>query len=93
MTDPNELAALKASLRGAIATNETLAALLVRIETLPADGDPSGDDLAALARLSAAHAIASAALRGLVDTMLERRGLQQPVSTASVSAGGSDADQ
>ena len=73
MADSNELEALKASFRGAIATAEALAALKDRIESLSAANPPSPTDLDDLARITAAHSIASAALRGLVVTMLARR--------------------
>ena len=74
MTDPNEIAALKASFTGALRTAESLAALKDRIEALDPHGDVSADDLDALTRVTAAHSIASAALRGLVATMRTRRG-------------------
>jgi hypothetical protein len=74
MADPNEIAALKASFRGAVATAEALAALKDRIEALDPHGDIGAADLEDLARIAAAHAIASAALRGLVNTMQARRG-------------------
>jgi hypothetical protein len=75
MTDPNEIAALKASFRGALSTAESLAGLNGRIESLDPNGEVSAEDLEDLARVTAAHAIASAALRGLVDTMRSRRGV------------------
>jgi hypothetical protein len=74
MTDPNEIAALKASFRGAITTADALAALKGRIESLDTNADLSAADLDDVARITAAHSIASAALRGLVNTMLARRG-------------------
>lgn len=74
MTDPNEISALKASFRGALSTADALAALKDRIEGLDPAADPTPADLEDLARVSAAHAVASAALRGLVNTMLARRG-------------------
>jgi hypothetical protein len=75
MTDPNEIAALKASFRGALSTAESLAALNGRIESLDPNGEVSAADLEDLARVTAAHATASAALRGLVETMRSRRGI------------------
>jgi hypothetical protein len=75
MTDPNEMTALKASFRGALKTAETLAAMTARIDALDPHGDISAADLEELARVTAAHAIASTALRGLVNTMLARRGV------------------
>ena len=78
MTEAGELGALKAALRGAVSNNEQIGALLERVE--PMETDQSIDEalLADLARISAAHALASHALRGLVNTMLSRRGLPAP---------------
>lgn len=73
MSDPNEIRALKASMRGAIDTAETLAALQPAVEALDERGEVSQETLDELARVSAAHAIASNALRGLINTMLARR--------------------
>ena len=73
MSDPNEIRALKASLRGAIDTAGTRAALQGKIEALDEHGDISGEDLEELARVTGAHAVAAAALRGLVNTMQTRR--------------------
>ena len=74
MTDPNEIAALQASFRGAMSTAASLAALQDRIESLDAGAEVSAADLEELARVTVAHAVASAALRGLVNTMRARRG-------------------
>ena len=73
MSDPNEIRALKASLRGAIDTADALAALQTKVDALDERGDVAADVLEELARVSAAHAIASTALRGLINTMLTRR--------------------
>jgi hypothetical protein len=71
MGESGETAALKAAVRGALDAGESLRALRDRIESIEADADAGlVDDLA---RVSAAHAIASAALRGFVNRMLERR--------------------
>lgn len=78
MADPNEMAALKASFRGALGTAASLSALQPKIEALDPAGDIADGDLEELARISAAHAIASAALRGLVLTMMRRRGVAEP---------------
>jgi hypothetical protein len=78
MTDPNEIAALKASFRGALKTAENLATMTARIDALDPHGDISGADLEELSRLTAAHALASTALRGLVNTMMTRRGVGTP---------------
>lgn len=74
MSDPNEIRALKASLRGAMDTGERLSALQGTVDALDEHGDIAADDLEELARVAAAHAVASAALRGLVVTMQTRRG-------------------
>jgi hypothetical protein len=73
MTDRNEMEALKASFRGALSTAETLAALQDKVAALDPAGDISADDLEELARATLANAIAAQALRGLVDTMRNRR--------------------
>jgi hypothetical protein len=73
MADASEIAALKASFRGAAATADELSSLKARIEALDAHEDISAADLEELARVTAAHAIASAALRGLVNAMRSRR--------------------
>jgi|RhiMetdeSRZDD1v2_1073273.scaffolds.fasta_scaffold3119933_1 hypothetical protein len=73
MSDPNEIRALKASFRGAIDTAGTLAVLQGKIEALDDQGDITAEDLDELARVTLAHAVASAALRGLVNTMQTRR--------------------
>jgi hypothetical protein len=74
MTDPNEISALKASYRGAVQMAQALADMGTQIEGLDPAADPSPALLDDLARVTAAHAVASAALRGLVNTMLARRG-------------------
>jgi hypothetical protein len=73
MSDTNEIRALKASLRGTLDTGSALAALQTRVEALDEHGDVSAEDLDELARVTAGHAVASAALRGLVVTMQSRR--------------------
>jgi hypothetical protein len=73
MTDPNEIRALKASLVGAVDSAGALAALQPQVEALEETGDIGADLLDELSRVTAAHAIASTALRGLVNTMLARR--------------------
>lgn len=76
MADANEIAALQASFRGALSTAGALAALDDRVKALAPDRDVSEADLEELARVTAAHAIASAALRGLVAAMRARRGAE-----------------
>ena len=73
MSDVNEIRALKASLRGAMDTARTLAAVQEKVEALDDHGEPGAELLDELARVTAAHAVASAAVRGLVVTMLKRR--------------------
>ena len=73
MTDPNELEALKASLRGALATAEALETFWARIDALPPSETLEEPGLEELSRVSLAHAVASQALRGLVETMRARR--------------------
>ena len=73
MADPNEIAALRASLRGALSTAAALQTVLPKVEALDPAADIAAADLDELARVTAAHALASAALRGLVETMLRRR--------------------
>jgi hypothetical protein len=78
MSDPNEIGALKASLRGALAAGESLASLHDRIEALDPHGDVATADLEELSRITAAHAVASAALRGFVERMIARRAGARP---------------
>lgn len=73
MADPSELEALKASFRGAMATADALAAVRDRIEATGPGGEIDVATLELLGRVTAAHAIASSALRGLVVTMIRRR--------------------
>lgn len=77
MSDVNEIRALKASFRGAIDTAQTLATLQQRVEALDDHAEPGSEVLEDLARVTSAHSIASAALRGLVDTMMKRRDAAQ----------------
>jgi hypothetical protein len=88
MADPNELVSLKASLRGAIGTSDALREIFSRIDAVPPGGEPAAEDLEALSRLSAAHAIAAAALRGFVKAMLERRGLEPAQNAPSTGPAG-----
>lgn len=74
MADSNEIEALKASMRGVRTSAEALGALNGRVEALDPHADGSEPDLEDLRRLSLAHAVAAQALRGLVQTMLARRG-------------------
>ena len=74
MTDSNEIEALKASMRGAMRSAEALGGLAERVEGLDPRMEVSDSDLDDLRRLSLANAVAAQALRGLVHTMLRRRG-------------------
>lgn len=74
MSDPTEIEALKASVRGAIAAAQALVPVAERVSPMAAGADVPPADLEELARLSLANAIAAQALRGLVNTMLVRRG-------------------
>jgi cation transport regulator ChaB len=74
MPDPNETRALKASVRGALDTAAQLASLAARVDALDEQKDIDNDLIEELARVTAAHAVASAAVRGLVVTMQGRRG-------------------
>jgi hypothetical protein len=85
MTDPNEISTLQASFRGALSTADSLAALKDRIESMEPGADVSESDLEELARVTAAHAIASAALRGFVTTMRARRGVGAPAALNAIS--------
>jgi hypothetical protein len=73
MPNSNEIEALKASFRGALSTAIALQSLQSKVEALDATGEVSREVLEELARVTAAHAVASAALRGLVETMIARR--------------------
>ncbi|MDQ3418004.1 MAG: hypothetical protein M3541_04375 [Acidobacteriota bacterium] len=74
MTDPNEIRALKASLRGVLDSAAALAALQDKLEALDDRGDISPEELDALAAAALGSAVAGAALRGLVGAMQTRRG-------------------
>lgn len=74
MSHGNEIDALKASMRGVRRSFDDLSALSVRVDALDPDIDVSDGDLDDLRRLTLAHAVAAQALRGLVVTMLRRRG-------------------
>jgi hypothetical protein len=74
MADATEIEALKASLRGARGAAQALEATAARLEPADPHQDVSDADLDELQRLTLANAIAAQALRGLVETMLKRRG-------------------
>jgi len=81
MPDLTELEALKASLRGARRAAEALAGVSTRAEAADPRADVAEGDLDELQRLSLANAVAAQALRGLVESMLKRRGkISEPVA-------------
>lgn len=81
MADLTEIEALKASLRGARRTADALSGVSARTEATDARADVAEADLDELQRLSLANAVAAQALRGLVESMLRRRGkIAEPVA-------------
>jgi hypothetical protein len=74
MSDPNEIEALKSSMRGAVNSLQDLRPLAERVEALDPLQEVSDADLGDLQRVTLGHALAAQALRGLVETMLKRRG-------------------
>ena len=78
MADVNEIRALKASLRGAIDTASTLEGLREKVEALDEHAEVDNALIEELGRLTVAHAVASNALRGLVEAMRARRGIGAP---------------
>jgi hypothetical protein len=78
MSDPNEIRALKASFLGAVETAAALEGLRERVQGLDDAADISAETLEELGRITSAHAIASTALRGLVNTMRTRREATTP---------------
>jgi hypothetical protein len=72
MIDRNELQALQAAFRGALATAAALEELSARITALDSSDAISSAELEELARVTLAHAVSSQALRGLVETMRAR---------------------
>lgn len=74
MVDLTEIEALKASMRGARSAADALAGIATKIEAIDPRQDVADADLDDLQRLTLANAIAAQALRGLVETMLKRRG-------------------
>lgn len=74
MSDSNEIDALKASMRGVMASLQDLRPLAERVEAFDPQMDIGDADFDDLLRLSGSHAVAAQALRGFVETMLKRRG-------------------
>lgn len=82
MADVNEIRALKASLRGASDTASTLATLQQKIEALDDHAEVDVSVVEELGRVALAHALASNAVRGLVEGMRARRGLSAAASAS-----------
>ena len=81
MPDLTEIEALKASLRGARRAADALAEVAARTDAADPRADVPESDLDELQRLSLANAVAAQALRGLVESMLKRRGkLSEPIA-------------
>ena len=74
MADLTEIEALKASLRGARRASDALTDVATRVDMADPRQDVADRDLDELQRLTLANAVAAQALRGLVETMLKRRG-------------------
>ena len=88
MADVTEIEALKASLRGARLAAEALADVADRVERTDPRADVADADLDELQRLTLANAVAAQALRGLVESMLKRRGkMPQEAADDSATAG------
>jgi hypothetical protein len=87
MTNPNEIDALKAAMRGARQTAGALSEIGDRVEALDPRAEVADADLDDLQRVAAAHALAAQALRGLVATMRARRGNAAPAASAAQSVG------
>ena len=87
MGDVNEIRALQAALRGVRQSTEDLAGVSGRIEAADPHADVADADLDELRRVSLAHAVAAQAFRGLVETMLRRRGKIEEVAAGGGSGG------
>jgi hypothetical protein len=81
MMDRNEVQALQAAVRGALATSQTLTTFRDRIEALTAEGALVDADLEEFGRVTLSHAVAAQALRGLVERMVLRE-TNRPHSTS-----------
>jgi hypothetical protein len=87
MADLTENEALKASMRGARTAADALAVIATKVEAADSQVDVPDADLDDLQRLTLANAIAAQALRGLVETMLKRRGRLEPTAVDAETAG------
>jgi hypothetical protein len=90
MADVTEIEALKASFRGARAAADRLTDLAAKVEAIDSRGDVPDGDLDELQRQTLANAIAAQALRGLVETMLRRRG---KLADAALESAGADSEE
>ena len=90
MADLTEIEALKASMRGARATAGNMADIATRVEAIAPHADVPVAEFDDLQRLTLANAIAAQALRGLVETMLKRRG---KLAEATPESGGGGIDE
>ncbi len=90
MVDLTEIEALRASVRGARSAAGALADVAGRLESADPRADVSDADLDELQRLTLANAVAAQALRGLVESMLRRRG---KLSAAAVDAENAGIDE
>jgi hypothetical protein len=73
MADVNEIRALKAAFLGALDAARALEAMKSRVIDIEPDADIATGDLEELGRLTLAQAVASQALRGLVEAIRARR--------------------
>ena len=73
MPDPNEIEALKASMRGALSAAASLGAVKDKVEAFDVRTEIAPEDLEELGRLTLAHAVAAQALRGLIEAMRTRQ--------------------
>ena len=87
MVDLTEIEALKASMRGARSAADALAGIATKVEAIDPRQEVADADLDDLQRLTLANAIAAQALRGLVETMLKRRGKLAAAVADSGNAG------
>jgi hypothetical protein len=87
MADLTENEALKASMRGARTAADALTMIAASVEAADPHVDGPDGDLDDLQRLTLANAIAAQALRGLVETMLRRRGRLEPTAADAGTAG------
>jgi hypothetical protein len=88
MTDQNEIEALKAAMRGVRQSAAALGDLAARVEAFDPLAEVSDADLDDLQRQSLAQAVAAQGLRGLVESMLGRRGKLEEVG--AIHTGGEE---